>query len=54
MPKILDLTGNQYGHLTALKRVKGASRYATWECRCDGGNDVYEESRKLQSGRMTS
>ena len=54
MPKILNLTGKRYGHLTALKRVKGDSRYATWECRCDCGNYIYAESRKLQSGKLIS
>ncbi len=52
MPKILNLAGNRYGHLTALKRVKGNSRYATWECRCDCGSLIYVESRRLQSGKM--
>ena len=54
MPKILNLAGNRYGQLTALKRVKGDSRYATWECRCDCGNLIYVESRRLQSGKILS
>lgn len=54
MPKILNLAGNRYGHLTAVKRVKGDSRYATWECRCDCGNLIYVESRRLQSGKIVN
>ena len=54
MPKILNLAGNRYGQLTALRRVKSDSRYATWECRCDCGNLIYVESRRLQSGKILS
>ena len=54
MPKILNLTGNRYGHLTALKIVEGSSRYVVWECRCDCGNLVYAESRQLRNGTVVS
>ena len=54
MPKKLDLTGNQYGHLTVLRRVEGDSRYLTWECRCDCGSIVRVDSRRLRCGAATS
>ena len=54
MPKILNLAGNRYGQLTALKRVKGDSRYATWECRCDCGNEVDVSVSSLNNGNNKS
>lgn len=54
MPKKLDLTGNQYGYLTVIRKINGNSRYLTWECRCGCGNVIRADSRQLRSGSVTS
>lgn len=54
MPKKIDLTGKKYGKLTVLRRVKDDSGYSTWECKCDCGNSVLVDSRRLRRGTTTS
>ena len=47
-----DLTGHQFGYLTVIRRAgstTGASRCATWECRCLCGNMVVRASQYLRA-----
>lgn len=36
----LDLTGEKFGSLTALKRAANKGDRTAWLCKCDCGNDV--------------
>lgn len=54
-PNKLDLTNQQFGHLTAIKdtgkRYKGCS---IWLCQCDCGNTCEVTSNHLNTGHTTS
>lgn len=54
MPRKVDLVGRRFGHLTVLRLTEGSSRYSTWECRCDCGNIVDVDSRRLRRGSILS
>lgn len=50
-----DLTGLRLGRLTVLEPTAARVRNATvWRCRCDCGNEVLLESRKLKPGVVYS
>lgn len=54
---IIDLTGQVFGKLTVLHRVKlkhPTSRHATWKCRCECGNEVVVQGRLLRNGATIS
>lgn len=51
----IDLTGEKFGHLTALssKRVqKGNSRKTYWLCKCDCGNVIEVLMERLRNGAV--
>ena len=51
----LELTGQRFGRLVAIKRVKSNSRgNAQWECVCDCGNHVIVNSQQLKNGKTKS
>lgn len=57
MPKLIDLTGKKFGHLTVIKRAINANNgHAQWECQCDCGNakTVITTGDHLRSGHTTS
>lgn len=46
-----DFTGRRFGKLTVIEPTTQRSRGAViWRCRCDCGNEVLVESRRLSSG----
>lgn len=50
-----DLTGQRIGKLTVLEPTKERVRSAVvWRCRCDCGNEVLVESRRLKPGAIYS
>lgn len=51
----LDLTGERFGHLTAIEpaRKKGINRTA-WKCKCDCGNEVIVTTDRLRRSNTTS
>jgi len=55
MAKARDLTGQKFGHLTAMfatdKRVQGR---VVWHCLCDCGNEIDVPSNSLVSGNTKS
>lgn len=54
---IVDITGNKYGKLTAIRRVarpKSGSNKQYWLCRCDCGNDFVVIRANLTSGNTRS
>lgn len=55
MSKIIDLTGQRFGRLTALSRAENSNdRRTRWICRCDCGNEVTVIGRNLRSGATKS
>jgi len=55
MGKFIDETGNRYGRLVVLERVKSdRSRQATWRCKCDCENEVIIAGHSLRSGNTRS
>ena len=59
MGKLIDLTGQRFGHLTVIERGDdyiSPSGIPTpkWKCQCDCGNIVDVESRSLRYGKTKS
>jgi len=50
----LDLTGQRYGRLVALKDVGTDGQNRLWRCRCDCGNHLTIVNRSLTSGNTKS
>ena len=50
-----DLTGERYGRLTVIKRVKNDKPYGSkWLCKCDCGNEIIVLSNNLRRGNTQS
>lgn len=59
MGALINLTGQQFGHLTVTRRLADAitpsgARQPTWACECWCGRETAEEGRALRAGRATS
>ena len=56
MGKRLDITGQKFGRLTALRysHTDAKSKKAVWECACDCGNTHYVTAKDLRSGNTKS
>lgn len=54
MPKFIDLTGQQFGRLTVLKRDENKGKFITWLCQCDCGNTTIVRGTDLKSGKILS
>lgn len=59
MPKLIDLTGKQFGHLTVVKRAptrvsSGGQPRTMWHCQCDCGRAADISSQDLRSGKVRS
>ena len=53
--KYKDLTGLKIGKLTVLEPTQERIRNAVvWLCRCDCGNEILVESRRLKPGAIYS
>lgn len=53
--RVKDLTGEQFGRLTVLKRVGTAKNgNAAWECQCTCGQIVKVDGYRLRSGQVRS
>ena len=53
--KYKDLTGLRIGKLTVLEPTEERVRSAVvWRCRCDCGNEILVESRRLKPGAIYS
>lgn len=51
----IDLTGQVFGRLTVIKRVKNSNDgHARWECQCECGNIVTVSSNVLKKGNTKS
>ena len=49
MGEIIDITGQRFGKLTAIRRVD-----SVWECKCDCGNITYVRISYLKNGHTKS
>ena len=54
MPRVVDLTGKQYGRLTVLERQGSLNGHAAWKCICKCGKVIVTRSCDLRSGKTTS
>lgn len=54
MPKALDLTGQKFGKLVALKKAESRNGHTYWLCQCDCGNTKEIQTAHLTSGATTS
>lgn len=53
MNRGLELEGQRFGHLTVLKRLdERENRYIMWLCRCDCGNEIKVNTRRLVRGTV--
>lgn len=52
--KPLDLTGQKFGQLTAIKRGENIGKYTRWLCKCDCGNESLVRTDYLRNGHTTS
>lgn len=53
MAKMVDITGEKFGRLTALKPIFDGRRY-NWLCRCDCGNTCVKNGVSLRNGSTKS
>lgn len=59
MPKLIDLTGKVFGHLTVIERApdrftKSGIRRTQWHCQCDCGRTIDVDSQPLRIGATQS
>lgn len=54
MPKAIDITGQRFGKLVAIKRVPSRNYHTYWLCKCDCGNEKEIQTAHLTSGATTS
>lgn len=56
MGKVLDLTGEKYGSLTALSKTEKRSKRGTliWLCKCDCGREKEVDGSALKRGEIKS
>lgn len=54
MPKIVDITGQRFGKLTALKKVAVKSGNSVWLCSCECGGEKQTILSNLKNGNTKS
>lgn len=48
-----DLTGQRFGKLTVLEKTEQTeNRYRLWRCRCDCGNEILVNTKRLKAGTV--
>lgn len=53
MPKTTDLTGARFGSLVVQEKTSGTEdRYYVWRCKCDCGNEVLVNTKRLTRGTI--
>lgn len=52
--KKIDLTGQQYGHLTVLEPAENIGERTAWLCQCDCGRQAVVKTHHLRSGHTKS
>ena len=54
MARAIDITGQRFGKLVAVRRVGSRGRNPLWECQCDCGSTHQVVSVNLRSGGTKS
>lgn len=54
MSRLIDLTGQQFGYLTVIKRVENIGKQVRWLCRCKCGKEKIVYGTNLRRGLTTS
>ena len=54
MSKLIDLTGQEFGKLTVLRRVENRNGRVTWECQCECGKRIVATGHDLKANHITS
>lgn len=54
MPKALDITGQKFGKLTAIKKMPSRSGKTYWLCQCECGNQKEVQTTHLRNGSIQS
>ena len=52
--KALDLEGQKFGRLTAIKKVGNSNGHITWLCECECGKKTIVQATMLKKGRTRS
>lgn len=54
MSKTADLTGMRFGNLTVMEKTgKQEDRYWTWRCKCDCGQEIVVNTKRLKRGTIS-
>lgn len=51
---IKNLIGLKFNKLTVLEHVGSSRGAALWKCKCDCGNEIIKEGRRIKGGRVKS
>lgn len=55
MPRSSDLVGKRFGRLTVVRKTEEKQDgYLMWECRCDCGNKIAVNTKRLKRGTVTN
>ena len=54
MGKLIDMIGKRYGRLTIISRADNDGTRAVWNCKCECGNEVAVQGKKIRSGHTKS
>lgn len=54
MPRLVDLTGRQFGRLAVIERAPDQSDRVMWRCSCDCGAETVTHSASLRKGLTQS
>ena len=54
MSKKIEMKGQKFGKLTALKEVGAKNRCITWKCQCDCGKKTIVAGISLRNGNTKS
>lgn len=54
MARIKDLTGQKFGHLTAIRQYGRSGYFITWLCRCECGTEIIVRGTELSRGAVQS
>lgn len=54
MPKAIDITGQRFGKLVAIKKAPNRNGKTYWLCKCDCGNEKEVQTSHLRCGKIKS
>jgi hypothetical protein len=54
MPNLIDLTGHQFGRLTAISRAENIGGRTAYRCRCECGTEITRTAHTLRNAHVRS